>query len=67
MEVEITNITEISQFSADGRLKPIIQVTFRIGTFGPFSVQIPKEDFSQVRVAQEIEKIRREVAAIAGK
>jgi hypothetical protein len=66
MEVSISRIQQIITFDATGRPRDEMQITFNVGPHGPFTVRIPKEEFSQARVVQEIEKVRREVESIVG-
>ena len=67
MEVNISRIQEISSFTAAGVLTTHMQTTFTIGEHGPFTVLIPKSEYSAVRSTQEIEKIKREVEAAVAK
>ena len=67
MEVEIIKIQELSIFTAAGILKAQIQISFNVGPHGPFTIVIPKEEFDNTRATREIEKIKREVEAVAAK
>ena len=65
MEVKIIKIQELSTFTAAGILQAQIQISFNVGEHGPFTVIIPKQEFDNTRATREIEKIKREVEAVA--
>ena len=67
MEVNIIKIQELSTFTATGVLVAHVQTSFMIGEHGPFTVLIPKAEYTAVRSTVEIEKIKREVEAAVGK
>jgi hypothetical protein len=67
MPVEVSRIQEITTFGLNGQPISNIQISFKVDSHGPFTVIIPKEQFTQVRAAQEIDKIVREVNALVGK
>lgn len=55
MQYQITHIEEFPQIGPTGNPAHIVRVTFKVGTFGPFHVDIKKEDFLKGGARQQIE------------
>lgn len=55
MSYQITHIEEIPTIGPIGQPAHVVRVTFKVGTFGPFTVDIKKEEFLQGKSKEHIE------------
>lgn len=63
-KVEIIDIVESSTLSPRGEVQRTRRVTFKVGKFGPFTKDIPEEEFSKEKVDQAIQEEVRELQRI---
>ena len=55
-EVNIINVSERMLVDETGQLKPYYEVLYTIGTWGPFTKLVPKDQFDPDALKQEIEQ-----------
>jgi len=62
-EVRVTETVELSPL---GELVPVIETTFALDTHGPFTVRIPKDQYSRERFLAEARKIAESLKELEG-
>lgn len=62
----ITKIEETTDIGPEGELIRVIQLTWTLGDQGPFTYQIKKEEFSEAKARQEINKRAQEYQRLLG-
>lgn len=67
MEPEIIRISEAFRIDEVGNTKNVRVVQFKIGTHGPFSVEIPEAEFTPERAREELEKTATTIRALLPK
>ncbi len=66
-DIEILTSSEEPFLTRAGNIEGRIRVGFNVGTHGPFTVAIPKAEFSEQRVEEEIEKIAAPLRRLTGR
>lgn len=66
MEIRTLGITQSTFFGMDNKARQRFQVSYMVGTFGPFSDFFQDEEFTPVNVRAKQEARRAEVEAITG-
>ncbi len=66
MEAKIVSINEGLKIDERGNIVRTRVVLFYIGNDGPFTIEIPANEFSPEIVQQKIEEERRKIMAIRG-
>jgi hypothetical protein len=60
----LNRITQTSTFSVNGQLQPVYNVNFSVGTHGPFTAQIPAEQFTPKAVIDAMQKVADQINTI---
>jgi len=63
-DVKVARVLEDSLLAVDGTVQRRVRVEFMVGTFGPFTVIVPRAEFSAERVNAEIEKVAAPLRAL---
>jgi hypothetical protein len=61
MKPKVIKITQTTAFSANGQAQPSYLVQFNVGDQGPFTVQIPGDQFNAQNVQAAMDKFAAEV------
>ena len=64
MATSITKIQDIPTYGAAGTSVLNTVITFMVDNHGPFTVSIPKADFTAQRAQQEIDKVAGEISTL---
>lgn len=62
-EVKIVRIRDAPQLSAVGGLQQFRAVDYMVGSHGPFTVMVPRAEFTAVKVKQLVDAEAREIVA----
>jgi hypothetical protein len=62
----VTRITEVPEFDFAGRVSQTMRIEFMVNTHGPFTHRIPKGDFNENRVRQDLDDWARRILAVEG-
>lgn len=66
MPWEILSITEGTTLDPDTlRFKAMRIVRFKVGTHGPFTLQVPEEKFTEAYIREQLDETARRVNALA--
>lgn len=66
MNPEITRVIESTDVGDTGKTFQSIRVEFKVGTHGPFTVTVPKADFTAAAVNALIQKFVSQLGALQG-
>ena len=61
MEVKIIDIVESTTFDDRGTLEKIMLARYKVGNLGPFTVSMPKIQFSSQKIKELIDKEAEEI------
>jgi hypothetical protein len=61
---KIVTVTQANTLDPRGRLKITYVVMFTVGNDGPFSVQIPAEEFNAPNIAAKMDAIAKEINSL---
>lgn len=61
LEPKIIDINESSRLNARGELVRTMRVTYQIGSYGPFTSDIPQDEFTREKVDQIIQERQRTI------
>jgi len=63
-EVKVTRISENSRVNREGLLERIMEVQFTVGDNGPFTLEVPVDEFDEISVREKISSKAREIQAV---
>lgn len=66
METKILRVVETSDVSDQGRAVPSLRIEFNIGSHGPFTVVLPKKDFTAQAANQKINEFKSHLTQLQG-
>jgi hypothetical protein len=66
MNPQITSITERPAMDSSGKMGTNVLVTFKVGTHGPFTIEIPKPQFTAAEANKRVAEFAAHVAGVAG-
>jgi hypothetical protein len=66
MDVKILSITETFGQGPSGTPQPLVVVTFKVGTFGPFSETFPKAGFDPAGANVRLREFANKLGLIGG-
>lgn len=64
LEAKVIRVVEAPIIDLTGQVTERVQVQYVVGSFGPFSVTIPKPEFTAARVKQEMDKMVAQLSAL---
>jgi len=65
MKVRITAISETTRMTPEMKPETVVITTYMVGDYGPFSIAIPKEEFTAERVKDLIREESEEIRKLA--
>jgi hypothetical protein len=66
-DVEIVNQSEYQKYGYGSNVQPTIRVSFKVGQQGPFTVDIPKAEYTAAKVWALIDPIADEIRQVNSK
>jgi hypothetical protein len=54
---KVTGVQEVVTLTGQGAVLPQVRVTFTVGAHGPFTITLPRAEFSAAAVRAEMEKL----------
>ena len=66
MHTKITRVVETSSVGDNGRAVPVIHVEFTVGSNGPFSVELPKAQFTAAAANAKIQEFASHLSGLQG-
>lgn len=66
METKITQVQETTAVDDKGQPLPSVRVTFTVGPYGPFSVMLPKSQFSAMAANLKIAEFAQHIKGLQG-
>jgi hypothetical protein len=64
--VKTKTIVERTGFDAQGKVAPSVEVTFTVGDAGPFTVHIPKSEFTAAEAQRRVQEYASHIQQILG-
>ena len=64
MQATVNRITQSTHFAANGKAEHTFVVSFNVGDHGPFTLNIPKADFNEINVREQMKKVADEIAKL---
>lgn len=52
----VTSITQVTQLDNRGNAVPVMRIDYLVGDDGPFSIEVPKSEFTAASVKAKIEE-----------
>lgn len=61
---KVLQVSQLATLDAAGKVQQSYVVRYMVGDHGPFTLNIPVDQFSAARVAEEMQKFAAEIAAL---
>lgn len=62
MDVKILKFSQTGTFDTRGQAVQLLEVTFTVGTHGPFTERFPKENISSAAIMEKLNAFARELS-----
>lgn len=66
MQIQITRVLETTDFGDKGQSVPSVRVEFKVGEHGPFSINLPKSQFTAIAANAKIQEYAQHVMGLQG-